>query len=807
MLNLFLVTITSRQIKKWIFVVYFSFLLLCSFQLMSKQLSLTEEEKAWIKKNPIVRVHVPVDFRPFHYIEDGHITGLASEYMSFITQKTGLHFEAVEASRNRQERINQFLEKQVDMTAAVVKSQLSETLQRKALFTAPYYATNTLVITRKNGPTVFDLRLLRGSTVAVRREVGYGRYIEANYPEIRLLKVESLYDTLSAVAEGRAEFAIGTGPILLSNMRNSFDDILDVSGMLSSLPVEISMAVQPEQPILYRIISKALASLPVSQVDEIVQRQVDSWSYIKPSFYILLRYYGFHIVLLVIILTLITFLALHARKQQGRAIRSEQEKTMFLAVLSHEIRSPLNAVIATLELLLLKSNSLSIESKRLLTLATNGVENLLYLLNNVLDVSKLESGRMQLDLQPVDITEATRSVIDMLKLNANKGVKLVFQVASPITFYLVLDRYRVIQILHNLISNSLKFTPQGQILVNLYLDIGRFSQNHHELVIRIDDTGVGMDTSSLQHLFRPYAQASASTASNFGGSGLGLHICWQLVTMMEGSITIDSEVGKGTTVTVRLPCEGDVKSEITDNQKGSKMPSKLNVETESPPNVLIVEDTIANQLALKAQLITLGCKPTLVNDGEQALLALKKDPYDIVLMDCDLPGISGYEVVRQWREFEVASGDSTTPIIAISALSDGIHTSTCFEVGMDGVLCKPINLGKLNDTLGLWTKVPESIGEEQEIPILNQLAIIMEIRADVHALRIAIEEHDDELVIHQTHRLSGAFSVLQAPSLAALSKAIGIGVKRGLYASARKNLGSLEQLLVQFESELEKDSL
>lgn len=788
---------------KWVITVCSAFSLTWSAQVASQLLNLTKEERAWIEAHPIVRMHVPSDFKPFHYIEDGHVKGLASEYASFIEAETGLRFVPVLASNLRQERIEQFERGEVDMTAAVFPRQLPETLRARALFTDPYYATSSLVIARTNGPAVFDLRRLEGHVVAVKSESGHESYIRTHFPAIKILSVQSLEDALKAVVDGRAEFAIDAAPLLLYYLRNSYDEVLDVAGVISSLPVEIAMGVQSDLPLLYSIISKALASLTAEEADEMVQRHIDSVSSVRPSMAVLLRYYGLYIVLTLVFFVIVTGLALHARQQRHRALRSEKEKSMFLAVLSHEIRSPMHAILASMELLT-QNAALNDESKRLLTLASSGAENLLCLLNNVLDISKLEAGRLQLDLSPVDIVRVTRSVVDLLALKAHKDVEFNMLVDPSIQSLLILDQFRVRQILHNIISNALKFTVRGHVKVRLQLGVGGLSAVHHLLTIHVEDTGAGIDPAALQQLFRPYSQASAGTASRFGGSGLGLTICGQLVKLMGGSIELASELNKGTSVTIKLPCEEYVGPELVRHLQASPALSNIGSRVDDfKPEVLLVEDTIANQVVLQAQLEVLGCHVELVCDGEEALLALSRGRYNIVLLDCGLPGISGYEVSSRWRSIERSRDCVPTPIVAISASSDETHTLACFESGMDGVLTKPINLGKLRDTLELWADLRvESVNDPQLLPTFNQKAVFAEIWEDVYALRSAIHSRDDGEMIHCIHRLIGVFAVLQKPDLISLTKSMSEEIKRGGYNDLYAGLEVIERLLKDYERTL-----
>ncbi|WP_025809753.1 ATP-binding protein [Pseudomonas chlororaphis] len=770
---------------------------------LSQQLDLTQEERAWIAAHPVVRMAVEPNWKPLQYVENGRVMGLASEYISVIERGTGLRFEPVPNSGVGRERIEKLQRGEVDVLPGIMQMFAPQPIIDAAIFTNAYYMGTTIIVTRKDSRAVFDLHRLDGHVVAVKKDSTYDTAIRALYPNVKILGTITPEDSLIAVIEGRADAAIDTAPALLPYLRRKYDEELYVSGGIARLPMELSMAVRRDLPILRRIIDKALGSLTADQIDEMVQRQLESTSYGRPSLAIIFRYYSIHMVLALIGLLLIAGLAIQARQQRRLAMRSEKEKTMFLAVLSHEIRSPMNAILASMELLMQRTE-LPEESHRLLAVASSGAENLLYLLDDVLDISKLEAGRLQLDLGPVDIMELTHSVVDLLALKAQNGVGLELIQEHPIELHLMLDRFRVEQVLHNLISNAIKFTPKGGVTVSIRLDVSTLPLTKHQLQIRIVDTGIGIDSEALQRLFHPYAQASANTARKFGGTGLGLTICRQLVELMGGSIELESELGRGTAVSVRLPCDTYIAPAHLQEQAMSRQLFDV-AATEHALRVLLVEDTPANQAVLQAQLEALGCHSTLAPDGDKALLALEQNAYDIVLLDCDLPGISGYEVARQWRAMESSLSLAPTPIVAISASTDDEHTTTCFEAGMDGVLKKPIKLGKLRDALQLWTDMPVAHIDDEATFVTDEPAAIADLWGDVHALRAAIEMADMEEAIHWAHRLIGAFAVLEQSDMASLARSMEVRFKAGPYSTALADLVRLEQLLAQYASSAASD--
>ncbi|KAF1020080.1 MAG: Autoinducer 2 sensor kinase/phosphatase LuxQ [Pseudomonas sp.] len=749
-------------------------------------LDLTRQEQDWIAEHPVVRIAVDPDWKPIEYVENGQYKGITAEYIKQIAQRTGLRFEIVHDAGWG--TVTQRLQrKEVDVLPAALQAFTTPAVAGLVNFTHNYFVGITVVVTREQGTAIYDLSKLNGHTVSLKGGGAYQDRIRALYPGITILPSRTPDEELMAVVEGRADAAVGSAAALLPYLKRKYDGVLHEAGVIGSLPMELAMGVRSDLPVLHGILNKALDSFTAKETDQMVEYWFEKADYGKPSLLVLLRYYASQLALTALSLLLIAGFALHARRERRRGVQSEKEKTMFLAVLSHEIRSPMNAILASMELL--QRSQLPSEPKHLLQVASNGAEHLLRLLDDVLDISKLEAGRLQLDIAPMDIMELSRTVTDLLGFKAQeKGITLTLQENGSITRRLMLDRLRVGQVLHNLVANAVKFTSQGGVTVSLRYEAGA-------LWVSIADTGIGMDMTARQRLFEPYSQASAATARKFGGTGLGLPICRQLVELMKGTIEIDSELGKGTTITVQLPCAlhsslaGEAPPAITPLQD-------LRFSHAHVLQVLLVEDTLANQAVLKAQLDALGCGHTLAVDGKQALRALAQARYDIVLLDCDLPDITGYEVARRWREEEVAQGKTPTPILALSASTDTGHTAACFEAGMDGVLKKPIKLGKLRDALQLWSDV-SLVQAADEAPVADGVSpaiIVQALEEDLHALGVARQAGDTDAAAHYAHRLVGACEVLGASQVATLARSLEAQFRQGEVGNGQ----TLDALRVQF---------
>ncbi|OAE71652.1 hypothetical protein A7J71_20600 [Achromobacter insolitus] len=737
-----------------------------------------------------------LNWKPIQYVEDGRLQGLSSEYVAAVERLTGLRFVLVPIS-DWDSAVEGLKRGELDVLPGVLRSFITPSAASLIATTRSYFVTTTVVVTREQGPVLFDLNRLDGHTVAFKGGGGYEAKVGSLYPEIKVLPTRTSEDALKAVIEGRAVAALDASVVFAPYLRRKYEDVLHVSGVVASLPMELTMGVREDLSILHGIIDKALASLTAKETDEMDARWFEEADYGAPSIPVMIRHYGPQLALGTLALLLIGFFALQARRQKRVAIRNEKEKTMFLAVLSHEVRSPMNAILASMELLT-RETRLQPEAHRLLGVAMSGAENLLRLLDDVLDISKLEAGRLQLDLRPVDIVELLQSVIDLFKYKADEqGISLNFQHEIHNGYHLLLDRLRLGQILHNLLSNAIKFTSKGGVTICLTLRAAVPKSGKWLVEIRVVDTGLGMDENTRHRLFQPYAQASAATASKFGGTGLGLSICRQLTELMGGEISIESEPGRGSVVTVRIPC--DMYAANIDSAANSVVPSATSgvSSTLRAVSVLLVEDTPANQMVLQAQLEALGCRPTLAPSGEEGLLELERGTYEIVLLDCDLPGISGYEVARQWRASESRRGIPPTPILAISAYTEIGHTTACFEAGMDGVLTKPIKLGTLRDALQLWSDGIIVPSEGEAVSVTDLASAWEALRADVHALRVAVDSLDQPSAMHYAHRLAGACSLLDQQDMATLAKALELQFKTDFPGAAQEHLEKLGRWLDQ----------
>lgn len=493
---------------------------------------------------------------------------------------------------------------------------------------------------------------------------------------------------------------------------------------------------------------------------------------------------------------------------------ANRAKSTFLATMSHEIRTPMNGILGTLELISLRP--LEEEVRRALEVARESGASLQRIIDDILDFSKIEAGKLVIRAEPTSIAGIVRSVQQIFSGTASSiGLALTQTCDERLRQPVMIDGQRLRQILSNLVSNSLKFTRSGQISIRAELEESGVAGPRAR--ITVEDSGIGISAEDQSHLFEPFTQAEGNSPARFGGTGLGLAICRRLAELMGGDIQLQSTPGVGTRITLRLPtpvADLPLLQDAAPAKDGHLANGRLIVPARATPSVeqaeaegtlvLVVDDHPINLMVIRGQLNVLGYATLEAEGAPQALAMLRSRRFGLLLTDCNMPDMSGYELSQQVREEERVSGAQRMPIIACSANAlDGVALR-CMAAGMDDYLVKPASLLLMQERLARWLPLPTPL-DAAHVPVnalpaaantshvdaspkprqvvdpdvLQALArgdaavcerILRQFRcqneADTAALRKAIADGDHPQTAHYAHRIKGAAGLIGAYRLA-----------------------------------------
>jgi PAS domain S-box-containing protein len=384
---------------------------------------------------------------------------------------------------------------------------------------------------------------------------------------------------------------------------------------------------------------------------------------------------------------------------------ANKAKSSFLAAMSHEIRTPLNGVLGMAQAM--AAGPLDPGQRERLDVIRQSGETLLAVLNDVLDLSKIEAGKLELEEVSFDIGEAAGGVHAAFSaIAAQKGLGFELRIARAAEGRYRGDATRVRQVLSNLVSNALKFTERGHVVINVGRSAGA-------LALSVTDTGIGVSPAQRASLFQKFEQADASTTRRFGGTGLGLAICRELVELMGGTIAVKSAEGRGSSFTAVLPLPREARRAAARAQPNTETRRPAPDAGAPPLRVLAAEDNSVNQLVLKTLLSQIGIEPVIVGDGVDAVAAWESGHWDVILMDVQMPRMDGPTATRFIRAREAAQGRARTPIVALTANAMTHQVAEYLAAGMDGFVPKPIEVSRLFEALETALEAGEA-----EVPVL-----------------------------------------------------------------------------------------
>jgi two-component system sensor histidine kinase EvgS len=651
-------------------------------------LVLTQAEKHWLKLNPIVTFTGDPDWLPFEsFDENDEYLGIVADHLHLLEQKLGIYFSKIKPT-SWQNALEIAVNKQVDVISGGVANEvLNDSFQPIQSF----ISDPVVIVKTEADGFVGSLDDIAEDKIAIIRQASFSTEIRNLYPNHQIVAVESLREGLEGVSSGKFDAMLETMALANYNIGDMGLYNLRIVGK-TEFTLDITLFVSKDKPILRGIINKVIQQISAAEHQQILTHWVKQ-RYVE-------RYnYELFVLLLVVALIIVgIFLYWNRRLHEEVRLRKETEaalkiakekaesatqaKSSFLSNMSHEIRTPMNAIMGFTELLAEEVNNKQAQSF-IKTIQSAG-HSLLTLINDILDLSKIEAGKLDIHKVATNPHELFCEVAKLFMVEVKKkNLQLILDVDKQIPHSLLLDTVRLRQILFNLVGNAVKFTNSGSVRLKARQVVSNEQHELIDLIISIVDTGVGISEDNLSHVFGTFEQSKNQDSQKYGGTGLGLAISRRLAKLMNGKITAVSTVGKGTQFEVTL-CDVEVSSHIVTETIAQKKDEAGQQVTFKPSVVLIVDDIEINRLLVQECFSGTKLAFFSAESGEAALRILDKQQIDLILMDIRMPGMDGYEAARRSKLI------TDVPIIALTATVMDPLDKSFIDSAFDSYLKKPV---------------------------------------------------------------------------------------------------------------------
>ncbi len=673
--------------------------------------SLSKEQQNWLKNNSNFKLGVDQSSPPFEFIEKNKFSGISSEYIELITSKLNIQVQT-QSNYSWGELIQKIKRKEIDLLPAIVKTpQRSKFIN----FTKPYISFPVVIATRKDGFFIQNLDDAAQLRVGVIKDNFIEELLHSNHPALKLRTYSSAYEALNEINKGKLDAFVHNLAVITHEInRNNFSQIKIAASTPYKLELSIGVrkGLEPLVPILNKTLDTIESKHRASIANNWLALQVNLGTSITTFLLWMAPVAGVVglIILFIIRSNRRLLFEIAERKKIEKSLEKARDyaesanksKDEFLANMSHEIRTPMNAVVGMAHLL--EETQLDDEQKGFISTLNKSSTSLLSLIDDILDVSKIEAGKLHLENIAFDVKELFNHIHTQTSLTINQDkLKFLIDIADDIPDELSGDPLRLNQILLNLINNAVKFTERGKITakVRIFHKTAEFITLH----FIITDTGIGLSNEHQQRLFQTYSQADSSTTRKYGGTGLGLSISQQLCQLMQGNIWVESRINQGSSFHFTATFEYQDQIQETIPQVLNKAPEKITQPEIDYPmlqnkNILLVDDNDVNLIIAKKILSNYGMIVSTVINGQEALdtiqSSLTTEPFDAVLMDIQMPVMDGYTATQCIRENPQLQN---LPVIAMTANVMASDVKKALQVGMNAHIAKPLKIKDMLKTL------------------------------------------------------------------------------------------------------------
>ena len=707
-----------------------------------QQVQLSASEHKWLS----TRLRIPVqvgDYPPFHFVADDTPQGISIDYVRVMCIAHDLECDFAQGLTT-----SESIDSMQSPGGIAIQPGWQRNAGREQLasFTQPYVASPFVIFQRQHSDRILHMEDLLGKRVVVERNYAIHDLLKKQFPDLDLIETDFTTEALKTLAAGQADAYVSN---LMSGHYLSFELGLPnivVAAPAPFKPNNLSIAVRKDWPELASIIDKSIIAMTADEHKNIRNRWMTVDFQQKTDYELVWKIaLGFLIILSVALAWVqvmrrqtaaLSESEVRLRKARDDADNANRAKSTFLANMSHELRTPLNAILGFSEMLS-RDVEITGSKKEKITIINHSGEHLLEMINDVLDLSKIEAGRVELEPQAFDLLRMLQDIGLMFEARAeNAGLHFYLDLDSSLAQYITSDVNKLRQILFNLLGNAVKFTTQGSITLRTSTEPIKGDSSMLALKLEVKDTGTGIEPELMERIFEPFVQAKRFK-TNTKGTGLGLAISKSFVELLSGDISAESEIGKGSVFHVSIPVALAKAAEVVDVK--AIRPIVLGLELGQPAwRILVVEDSAENRLLLSSILHQAGFETREAENGEEAVTMFQEWQPHFIWMDMRMPVMDGYEATSTIRELP---GGDAVKIVAITASAFKEQRQNILAAGCDDVVHKPVQSHEIFESMSQQLGARYIYEEQSRTSLAESVNVTAEMVAGLPAyLREALRQ-------------------------------------------------------------------